>query len=279
MLGLNVPKKWLKCAINDWQKFRKSNSDIVYLVSFPKCGRTWLTFMLSEIVIRAYNIESEKKTIHIRQITKNHPTLPQILETHDDTQLTDEQGNQGDIQRLFIYGGRLQYLKNKVILLVRDPRDVVVSHYYQVTRRTKNTPIKLTSLSEFVRHPLYGFKRIIRFYQIWNRNRWIPKSFLMIRYEDLVLNGIETLTKIIDFIGLEAINSDLIKNVYEFSEAENMQKMELQGKIEGMNFLSTDKNSLKVRNAKIGSYLEELSEEDIEYCNSLMNKLPKMYGY
>ncbi|MDJ0729741.1 MAG: sulfotransferase domain-containing protein [Crocosphaera sp.] len=276
---LDYQKKWLKYAINDWQEMRQSNSNVTYLVSFPKSGRTWLCFMLSEMLIKAYDIELEKSTVHLNKLTKKYHQLPRIIETHEDSMLTNEQGKNCDIERLFIYGGRLKYLNNKVILLVRDPRDVVVSHYYQIKNRVKDCPIQVTSLTEFVRHPLYGFERIIRFYQIWNRNRWIPKQFLMIKYEDLVINGVDTLQKIIEFIELKKIDYDLIKNVYQLSEADNMRKMELQGQIEGMKFLDTDRNSLKVRNAKIGSYLEELSDEDINYCKALMGKLPQIYRY
>lgn len=276
---LEYQKKWFKYAIDDWQTIKKINSNINYLVSFPKCGRTWLLFMLSEIVRRAYDIKLDQPTIKLNEITKNHSNLPTILQTHDDSSLTDEKGNLYDVEKLFIYGGRLKYLRNKVILLVRDPRDVAVSHYHQITRRVKNNPIQCDSISEFIHHPLYGLERIIRFYQIWNRNRSIPQDFLLIRYEDLTLNGINSLQSIIEFINLRDVDFNLIQNVYEYSQAEKMRKLEITGKIRGMNFLNTDQNSLKVRSAKIGSYLDELSDEDINYCNGLMRKVPKIYGY
>lgn len=276
---LDYQKKWFKYALDDWQAIKKSKHQITYLVSFPKCGRTWLCFMLSEIVTKAYDITLEQPNIKLNEITTKHSDLPNIVQTHDDSSLTNERGDLYDIEKLFIYGGRFKYRKSKVILLVRDPRDVVVSHYHQMTHRVKNNPIQCDSISEFIRHPLYGFERIIRFYQIWNRNRFISQDFLLVRYEDLILNGINSLQKIIEFINLRDVDSNLIKNVYEYSEAKNMRKLEITGKIKGMNFLNTDRNSLKVRNAKIGSYLEELSNEDIEYCNSLMQKIPKIYGY
>ncbi|MGK7882062.1 MAG: sulfotransferase domain-containing protein [Crocosphaera sp.] len=276
---LQTQKKWLKYAVNDFQEMQKLDSNATYLVSFPKCGRTWLSFMLSEMIIKAYNIETEKSTILIDILTKKHPNLPQIIQTHEDSYITDEQGHMSDVDKLFIYSGRFKYLNKKVILVVRDPRDVVVSHYYQITRRVKNCPLEINSLTEFVRHPLYGFERIIRFYQIWNRNRRIPGKFLLIRYEDLILKGVDTLSQIVNFLDLKKIAHEIISEVYELGSAENMRKMELKNEIQGMKFLKTDKNSLKVRNAKIGSYLEELSEDDISYCNTIMKKLPKIYAY
>ena len=53
----------------------------------------------------------------------------------------------------------------------------------------------------------------------------------------------------------------------------------MQGKVEGMRVFGSDRNSLKVRRAQSGSYRDELSEEDIKYCNELMRKLPSIYGY
>ena len=43
--------------------------------------------------------------------------------------------------------------------------------------------------------------------------------------------------------------------------------------------LLKQKNQLKVRNAKIGTFKNELSEEDISYCNSEMKKLNSYFDY
>ena len=45
------------------------------------------------------------------------------------------------------------------------------------------------------------------------------------------------------------------------------------------NFFGNEKNYLKVRNASIGSYKEELSKSDIVYCNSKMRELNKYFNY
>ena len=39
------------------------------------------------------------------------------------------------------------------------------------------------------------------------------------------------------------------------------------------------KNQLKVRNAKIGGYKSELSEDDILFCNNEMEKLNSYFNY
>jgi hypothetical protein len=273
-------KKWYKYAVEDLKQSFQSNPNITYFVSFPKSGITWLRLMMAQLFIKTYDLQLEQPTIQLNDLTFKHSILPKIYQTHDDSLLIDEKGNRSDPEKLFTYGGRLRYRKNKVLLLVRDPRDVVISHYYQVTKRS-DRPLQFNSVSEFVQHPLCGFRRIIRFYTIWDRNRWIPSDFLLVRYEDLMSQGPETLQNILKFLDVDNISPSLIDEVYEMTQADKMRKLEMQGKIDGMRSFGEveDVNTLKVRRAKIGSYKDELSEEDIKYCNKLMKHLPKIYRY
>ena len=233
--------------------------------------------MLTQILAKAYDLECAL-TVDINKLSNKNKQLPNIIWTHDDSHILGESGKLNDIEKIFIYGGCFRYQKNRVILLIRDPRDVVVSHYYQVTKRV-GIPLKFDSISEFVRHRQYGIRRVIRFYQIWSRNRWIPKQLLIVRYEDLLTNGPAILTKILNFIDAKNVDPAIVDRVYEESQADKMRKLEMQGKVEGMRVFGTDQNSLKVRRAQSGSYRDELSEEDIKYCNELMRKLPSIYGY
>lgn len=233
--------------------------------------------MLTQILTQAYDLECNL-TVNLNKLSRENSQLPNIAWTHDSSSILNEKGTRKDVEKIFIYGGRFKYRKNRVILLVRDPRDVVISYYYQATKRT-DIPLKCDSISEFVRHPHYGFERIIRFYQIWSRNRWIPKHLLIVRYEDLLTDGSATLTKILNFIDVKNFDKAIINQVYEESQADKMRKLEIQGKVEGMRVFGTEQNSLKVRRAQSGSYKDELSEDDIQYCNDLMRKLPSIYGY
>ena len=276
-MNINNLQKWFQYLINDLRASHRSNPSTIYLLSFPKTGVTWLKFMLTQILTKAYDLESHL-TVDLNKLSKNNQQLPNIIWTHDDSHILGESGKLNDLEKIFIYGGRFRYRKNRVILLVRDPRDVVVSYYYQVTKRS-DIPLKFHSISEFVRHKHYGIERIVRFYQIWSRNLWVPKNLLIIRYEDLLTDGPATLTKILNFIDVKNFDPAIVNQVYEESQADKMRKLEIQGKVEGMRVFGTERNSLKVRRAQSGSYKDELSEDDIQYCNELMRKLPSVYGY
>lgn len=229
-----------------------------FLVSFPKTGRTWLLHMLHHIQ------EESKSDIFIES-------------THDMSEIIIENGFRQDPNFLFNFPNRFRYRRSKVLFLVRDPRDVIVSHFYQVTKRSKN-PFIFSSISDFVRDETLGFRRIIYFYNLWFKSKTLPKRFCLIKYEDLLENGISELKRICAFISIPCDDS-IIEKVYLASSASKMRKQEIDNKIDGFNDFGKEKNQLKVRNAKIGSYLQELNKEDIDYCNIEMKSLNDYFNY
>jgi len=265
-------------GIEDFIMYLKADPNSIYLVRYPKVGSNWLRYMLGQVISKTYNIDLKNPTTlsDLKEYRSKGVQVPVIIGTHDDSGILSESGRMTDYEKLFIYGGRQRYRKNPVILMVRDPRDVVVSFFHQVTKRSA-MPMKIEK-SEFVRHPFFGIQRVIRFYQIWQKNKDIPKELLIIRYEDLFKDKIKTLEKAVNFIGIQEVSKELLEEVYESSKAEKMRKLESMGKLDIERF-GEDRNSMLVRKGKIGSYLDELSEEDIDFCNRVMRNMPEMYGY
>lgn len=267
-----------KFFAQDLLQLFENKSTATYLLSYPKCGVTWLKFMLIQALTELHGISNENLSVDVNTITTKYPKLPLIEWSHDESEIINENGFYPDPHKLFVYPGRVKYFRKKVILLVRDPRDTVVSYFHHVTRRSER-PMVFENLSEFIRSPLYGFKRILKFYQIWCQNHWLPKDFLILRYEDLVVDGVASLSNALQFIGAKEKSRKQLERIYNFSKADNMRQLERNGKIDGMRTFGNDNNSLKVRKAKIGSYKNEMNESDIIFCDRLMRFLPPIYGY
>ena len=229
-----------------------------YLVSFPKTGRTWLMYMLAKI----NDLSSD---------------VFDIESTHDLSEIILEDGFRQDPNILFKFNKRFRYRRSKVLFLVRDPRDVIVSHYHQVTKRSKS-PLVFDSISEFVHDRFIGFNRVIYFYNLWAKQRHIPKSFYLVKYENLVSNGISELENICEFLNITVDNS-LIKNIYNESSADKMRKKELSNQLKNFNNFGKERNYLKVRNAKIGGYMDELDQIDIQYCKRQLQNLDPYFNY
>ncbi len=251
---------------------RTPDRNTIMLVSYPKSGVTWLQFMLGEIFRRHFVMTSEGPTIRLTELTARHPKLPRIRWTHDCGDFIHEDGGRPNPHRLFAYSARWSFRNKRVVLMIRDPRDVVVSYFHQATKRSRR-PMSFNSLSAFVRDPLYGFARIIRFHELWYQNRNTPSELVVVRYESLLSGGAGLLRPLLAFMGLE-VDEQLINRVYDESKPENLRKLEQKGAVEGMRIFTDDVNSLKVRKARAGTYREELSDEDIEFCNRLMTRYP-----
>ena len=75
------------------------------------------------------------------------------------------------------------------------------------------------------------------------------------------------------------ISKDKIEKIYSESSADKMRKKEKENKLEGFTDFGKDRDKLKVRNAKIGGFINELSEDDILFCNKEMKLLNSYYNY
>ena len=229
-----------------------------YLVSFPKTGRTWLTHMLSKI-------------------NEMSSDIIDIESTHDLSEIVLEDGFRQDPTILFKFNNRFRFRRSRVLFLVRDPRDVIVSHYHQVTKRSKS-PLIFESMSDFIQDELLGFNRIIYFYNLWANQRHIPGSFYLIKYENLLSDGISELNSICKFLDVH-IDDSLIHKIYNESSAEKMRLKELSNELDNFNDFGKERNYLKVRNAKIGGYRDELDDVDIQYCNDQLLNLDPYFNY
>ena len=234
-----------------------------FLVSFPKTGRTWLMYMINQMKEQSNHILKKEKYF--------------IFKEHDNSEIILEDGTRNDPLDVFKFTSRFRYRRGKVIFLVRDPRDVIVSHFHQVTKRAKN-PFIFNSISEFVKDDILGFKRIIHFYNLWYYQQQKPTDFLLIKYEDLLENGVQTLSEITSFLNI-SITTNNLQEIYHQSSSDKMRKKEKANQLEGFNDFGKSRNQLKVRNARIGGYKSELSEEDILYCNKEMKNLNTYFGY
>ena len=167
----------------------------------------------------------------------------------------------------------------KIIFLVRDPRDIVVSLYHSARTREK---IYEGSVSDFIRDEQFGFHHIIVFMNRWSAEmKRRPKDFLLIKYEDLKKDTHVQLRRIVDFFHIPA-SDDILKNAVDYGSFEHMRKLEMAGAVKDYRMKPgdvQDPNSFRTRKGKVGSYKEELSASDIAYINSHLQKLDPVLGY
>src|SRR5262245_36871036 len=251
--------------------FRTRDAD-VFVLSFPKCGRTWLRVMLSKYILDLKGQEPGD-LVDVYSISKR-AGLPGVTFDHEDSYCTIEGACDESLET-----NQTRYRNRRVAFLVRDPRDVMVSYYVYCTKRAG---VYQGTISQFIRDSRFGIDIYLRYLQIWEANRHVPKAYQLFRYEDLRAQDVAGFTQLLEFAGIP-VDEGLVRKTVEFGSFSNMQRME--AKKEFTNNILTpsdpaDTETFKVRKGKIGDYASYMSSEDIAHVEARMSQmLPGYFGY
>ena len=203
------------------------------LVSYPKSGRTWLRMMLAKI-LKDTGIDTDKNEM--------------ILCVHK---------NYNDLVRS--YGN-----SKKIIFLIRDPADIVVSQYRELESNNSFSGPKPT-ISRFIRG-IYvkpdsrgtggipvskdgvrrsGINEIIKYMNEWFSDLRSVKDYKIITYEEMKKDTYSVLSEVVKFIGYEC-DKEHIDAAVEYGSFSNMKMIE-QGEI-NKNSLDIDLKSMIYKN-------------------------------
>ncbi len=249
----------------------KKNDADVFIISIAKSGRTWLRLILGKAFALHHGLR-DVNLLKLKKMAASCPKIPLIEMSHDD--------HPGWKTPKELLTSKQEYQGKRVILLARDPRDILVSRYFARSRRLM---IYKGDLSSFLRSKMGSIDTIISFYNIWAEARHVPAGFLLVRYEDMQADTGKEIRRMLDFLGLHEIGDDLIEEATEFARFDNMRRMEMSDAF-GLKMLrpadKSDPESYKTRKGKVGGFLDYLSKEDIEYVNhKVSTQLSSFYGY
>jgi hypothetical protein len=254
------------------ERFRRGRKDYGKLqradfvvVSSGKSGRTWLRVLISRFFQARLGLPDG------------------IFFTHDNN-LKHFTGNRDS---------KADYYDKKVILLVRDPCDTAVSHFFHWKFRRRQAEKVLNpytiengeiSIFDFVMTQGPGLRGITRFLNAWARE--LPKfeQLLVVRYEDLRAEPEPTLGQILRFMGQEPTDSEL-EDAVAFASFENMRRMEAQEAFasSGNRLKPADKEdprTYKVRRGKVSGYRDYLTEDQVVRVESFVRRrLLPGFGY
>ncbi len=203
-----------------------SADDDVFLVSYPRSGNTWLRFLIASYLsgskVDFFSVHDIMPDMHERpESIKQLKSRPRFIKSH------------------FSYCSEMQ----NVIYLVRNVREVAVS-YFHFHRRNK----QISEDSTFEQF-LLTFNQGNVGYGRWSDhlNSWIdhaPARFLLVRYEDLVLNPVGELIRMCVFSKIP-VDLARIEKAVEQCSFENMSKLDAAQPRRGLN--PTEKNKMFIR--------------------------------
>lgn len=242
----------------------------VYVVSFPKCGRTWLRTIVGMYLVARNGVDQARLT-ETYDLTRALTDFPTLAFTHDDVAAMRTRGRIGNLHYRKLATRKDLYADSKVALLVRDPRDTLVSYYYHCTRRRT---LYSGPISSFIRDESFGAPKLARFLAIWHEKRDVPRDFIVMSYEQMHQDAVDQLTSFFEFCGHHPDRS-LLEAAVQSSAFDKMRTMEVDGDVQSSRLKvlgSQDEMALKTRKGVVGGYVEELAPEDIDYIDRTMER-------
>ena len=239
-----------------------------FVLSYPKCGRTWLRTMIGHVMDRHYDL-GLKNPMEIQHLWKLSSNIPCIDFSHDDGPNLKRPGAiQTDKSR---FGGK------NILLLVRDPRDVVVSYYFDARHRMK---IFDGTINEFLAQDVGSIDSIIAFYNAWAKARGQVKAFQLLTYEDMHRDPKGSLITALDFLNVQDVPEALVDEAIAFGAFENLRKIEMADAFGHERMRAADQSnpdSFKVRRGKAGGYVDYFSAEEIAYMDRRIDMLDPLF--
>lgn len=228
--------------------------DDVYLVSYPKSGNTWVRFLLANALNEDQELEIDFHNIQeiIPEVIRNNDFIdkakrPRLIKSH---------------------GLNVSY--PRVIYIIRDGRDVYTSYYYY---RQNKLP-QGTSFTDFLKSEKH-------YPSLWSDhvNFWLNQSkksdFLLVRYENLIMNPKEQLCRMLNFVGIELSESNIDRAI-QLSSFENMRHVESE---KGRPYKKLEDVNQFLRKGEIGNWKQLFKDEDKKIFNKKEGNALIQSGY
>lgn len=247
----------------EWRRLRRKffgalRPSDVFIVGYPKSGSTWLRHMVAELVKPDPAEELDIKTIsrYVPDLNEEWPTGFEALPD----------------PRFFSSHSRYEPRLPRVVYVVRDPRDVVVSywHYQRMMAPGFEKPIEEFAVDETV------------WPGTWERHAsgWLIEGrhpdLMTLKYEDLLRDTPGELARVLRFAKLDR-DAGAIARAVEESRFEKMRAREEKTRRENKG--PAAKEERFVRKGKSGGWREELPPAALKALESRFAATMRHFGY
>ena len=255
-----------------YQNARSKQKD-VFLVSMPGSGTHWVSTMLARSLIDNFRLAETITSIRSDDLIPNYRNKRHRFKYNHKEEIPR-------VQRSHAYYSSLFFRNKRVMLLIRDLRDTLISHF-RTYRSQKDPEI---GFADFLRGS--GVDRpkqkngntlltLIGFLNSWAQNSKKLEELLLVRYENLRADTSQELTKMLKFLGFTDFDQYFVDRVVEFGSLRNMRQIEAhnplpqyEGRVE------------KVRQPREDGYAFYFSQDDRDYFGEMIDSaLDDAYGY
>ncbi|MGG7575559.1 sulfotransferase domain-containing protein [Streptomyces sirii] len=238
----------------------------VHVISFPKCGRTWLRVLMAKAISEARGLPMEIcRDLELTEFSAVDSAVPRIVFRHDDRvgRRTPEQ----------LSWDKSFYRDRKVVLVLRDVRDTVVSCYFQRSRR-KDNPYS-GGLGMFLTEPEGSVRTCLTFWNIWHARQDVPAAFLRTSYERLAADTAGELARVLRFCGLPPAGAEALRTAADFGDfasPRTMERADAPGAERLRPAVPGDPESSRTRHGVVGGFRDHLTREQTGHVNGLVRR-------
>ena len=278
---------------------------IIWLASYPKSGNTWVRHFLSSLIYSNQGKAGLEKLGFIMQYPKRDQFEKLVTNFDDFNQIKKNWINS---QNLINSDNKLKIFKTHHVLcslgkdnftdkknslgaiyIVRDPRNVISSILYHFN--LSNTEESLNFIQEEekfignvknkVNYPLHTL--IGSWKTNYNSWKFFGKNFLLVKYEDLILNPNTEFKRIANYItnttNIKFSEEQIKKSIVE-SSFENLQKLEdKNGFIESIKDPENKKRKKFFNLGPRNNWKKSLDQEFVNKIENSFNDEMKELGY
>ena len=278
---------------------------IIWIASYPKSGNTWVRSIISSLIYSndgnfdfdlLKKIQQYPSQKYFKNFTKDFQNINEIkkywIESQDIINL-DKEVKFFKTHHINCKIGEHAFTnKNNTlgtIYVVRDPRNLINSftNHYSID---KNTAKNFITSRQSVTGALEDMKRDNSIFTIlgsWNDHlkSWtsMNQNLLLIKYEDLIMDPLNEINKIIKYLKNLinfSVNEKKIDNIINSTSFDVMKKKETEKGFHESVMDSTDKNKVNFFNlGKENKWEKYLNNEDQEFIKDKLGLEMKELGY
>jgi hypothetical protein len=238
----------------------------VWVISYPKSGRTWHRLLVGTYIALKHRSDLSRAADPAR-LCRAH-RLPVIHYTHNGADFMNYlDADDSRVADPTFWRGK------KVIFLTRDIRDTLTSAYFHALWRSNRFG---GSLADFIRDRTTGAEKLLTALNRWHCNRELASNHLHIRYEDMHVDAASVLRGTLEFCGFQELDETIIRRAAKFCEADNMRKLEQKRFFRSSRLRLASEGEArgaKVRNAKIGDYINHMTDKDIVFIHRIQEQI------
>lgn len=196
-----------------WLRHRGLHSRDIFLASYPRSGNTWLRFVLGELLTgKSIDFDNVDSVIpELRWHRRGEPVFAdggRLIKTHEPW--------------------RKEYCK--AIYIVRDARDVALSQYARSAQLGIAGPDMNEFLVSFLQGKFHGYGAWGRHVRSWLDSPLARQNrLLVVKFEDLRRAPEESLTQMVQFVGVPA-GAEQVRAALANNSVDSMRAKEVQSK-------------------------------------------------